>query len=217
MRHKIATTMSLAAAATLSTVLLFPPAMTAQNVSEATSQSSASAQAGQAESMEMVSARVALTANVDAAKLKPGDQIRGRLANKVSLKDGTVLPAGSTIVGVVAADDMQMNGAAKLALNFNKAELKDGKVVPIKSTIVGVYEAESQDISGRPIAPGDEMTHTWAGRPDAVDQIGALPGVDLHSKVTSNNSGVLVATSKHDVKLKYGTEIALAVAPQSGD
>jgi hypothetical protein len=172
--------------------------------------------AGQAETMEMVSARVAVTSGVDGGKAKAGDRISTRLAKTVTLKDGKELPAGTKIVGVVAMDDMQMNGKSKLALNFNQAELKDGTMIPIKATIVGVYGAESQDMQGRPLAPGDEMTHTWTGHPDAVDEIGAMPGVDLHSKVTSQNSGVLISTTGRDVKLKSGTEIALAVAPARG-
>jgi len=164
--------------------------------------------------MDMVSARVAMKETIDASKAKPGDPIKTALAKKVVLKNGSELPAGTIILGVVGTDDMQMEGTSKLVLNFNKAELKNGTVIPIKATIVGIYPPESQDISGRPIAPGDQVTQAWSGHPDEVEEIGALPGVDLHSKVTSNNSGVLVSKSKHDMKLKYGSEIALAVAPE---
>jgi hypothetical protein len=47
-----------------------------------------------------------------------------------------------------------------------------------------------------------------------VDQLNALSGVDLHSKIASNNSGVLVSTKNDDVKLRAGTEFALAIAEQ---
>jgi hypothetical protein len=213
MKREVALTFSLAA---LSLAMLSPNVVKAQNTDDSRpSQTTAGNQSGQSEAMDMVSARVALNNTIDANKSKPGDPIRTTLSDKVSLKNGTVLPAGTEIVGVVAADEMQTNGASKLAMNFNKAQLKNGTVVPIKATIVGIYPPEFQDISGRPIKPGDEMTHTWTGHPDAVDEIGALPGVDLHSRIESNNSGVLVSKTKHDVKLKYGSEIALAVAPQA--
>ena len=39
-----------------------------------------------------------------------------------------------------------------------------------------------------------------------------MSGVDLHSKIASMNSGVLVSTKKDDVKLKEGTEFGLAIA-----
>jgi len=164
---------------------------------------------------DMVSAQGALTDNLDAGKAKPGDPVRVKLSNKVKLKDGTELPAGTAIVGEIATDDMQVSGVSKLALRFTKAETKDGKVVPIKATIVGIYPPESQDAEGNPIRPGDEITNGLPRHADSVDQIDALPGVDLHSKVTSSNSGVLVTTTKkHDVKLKRGSEIALTVAVQ---
>jgi hypothetical protein len=205
MRREAVTTVTFAAVAALSAAMLMPaPALAQSSMQDQTT--------GQTETLEMVSARVAVVSGLDASKAKPGDQISTRLAKKITLKDGKQLPPGTRIIGVVALDDMQMNGKSKLALNFNQAELKDGTMVPIKATIVGVYGAESQDMEGRPEAPGDQVTGTWKGHPDAIDEIGALPGVDLHSRVTSQNSGVLVSSSGHDVKLKYGTEIALAVA-----
>jgi hypothetical protein len=206
MKRELATTLSLAA---LSMALLNPLAARAQ------SQNVGSAQMANDESLQMVSARVALTENLDAGKAKAGDQVRTTLAKKVTLKNGTVLPAGTVILGVVSTDDMERQGTSKLALTFTKAELKDGTVVPIKATMVGVYPPQSEDSDGRPIAPGDQVTNAWAQHADAVDEIGALPGVDLHSSISSSNSGVLVSSSKHDVKLHWGSEIALAVAPQT--
>jgi hypothetical protein len=170
--------------------------------------------AGQAEAQQMVSARVALKEDINAIKAKQGDEIRTTLAHKVALKDGTELPAGTVILGVIAEDDMQQSGTSKLALNFDKAELKDGKVIPIKATILGIYPPESEDMEGRPVEPGDQETGNWAGHPLAVDQVGALQGFDMHSQIASDNSGVLVSAKKHDVKLRWGSEIALAIAAQ---
>jgi len=161
---------------------------------------------------QMVSAEVALTQSIDVSKVKTGDQIHTTLSGKVTLGNGTVLPAGTAIVGQVSSDQMQLTGTAKLALTFDKAVLKNGSTVPIKAMIVGVFEPESQDISGRPIKAGEERSSLWSQRPDAVDEISALPGVDLHSEVSSANSGVLVATAKHDFKLKWGSGFSLAIA-----
>lgn len=168
-----------------------------------------------ADAANMVSARTALIQNIDSSKAKPGDAIQTTLADKVALKDGTVLPAGTKILGVVAADELNLAGTSKLAINFNKAVLKNGTVIPIKATIVGVYAPESQDINGNAVKPGDQFTGDWSAKSTVIDETGALPGVDLHSRVDSTNSGVLVSTNKHDVKLKWGSEISLAVAAQS--
>jgi hypothetical protein len=166
----------------------------------------------QSNAADVVSAQGALTDTVDSNKTKPGDPVRVTLSNKVRLTNGTELPAGTAIIGEVSTDDMQLNGTTKLALRFTKAETKGGEVVPIKATIVGVFPPESEDISGRPITPGDEVTGSLPQHPDSVDELGALPGVDLHSNVSSSNSGVLVTATKHDVKLKRGSEIALTIA-----
>ena len=188
--------------AVLSMALLFSSAVLAPNLSQAQTAPDAGAQ--------MVPAYAALADNLDSGKLKTGDPVRVILSNKVTLKNGTLLPAGTAIVGVVSTDDQQLTGTTKLALRFTKAEIKGGKVVPIKATIVGIFPAESADISGRPIKPGDEVTNGLVQHPSSVDEIGALPGVDLHSTVASSNSGVLVS-AKHDLKLKRGSEVALSV------
>ena len=183
--------------------LLVPAAILAQSTAATT------------EADTMVSAHVALVQNIDGSKAKPGDAIQTTLADKVALKNGTVLPAGTKILGVVTADELNVAGASKLAMNFNKAVLKNGTIIPIKATIVGVYAPETQDINGRPIKPGDQFTGDWAAKSTVIDEVGALPGVDLHSKIDSTISGVLVSTNKHDIKLKWGSEISLAVGSQS--
>jgi hypothetical protein len=184
-----------------SVILLAMPALPAVAQAPATDSTAA----------QMVSAQVALAQNLDAGKAKAGDQVRTTLSDKVTLRNGTVLPGGTTILGVVSTDEMQLTGTTKLALIFDKAVLKNGTTVPLKATIVGVFQPESEDSSGRPIKAGEEHTSAFSQRPDAVDEIGALPGVDLHSKITSGNSGVLVATGKRDFKLKWGSEISLAI------
>ena len=62
---------------------------------------------------------------------------------------------------------------------------------------------------------GDQEPNSWNRQFTQVDQIGALSGVDLHSKISSQNSGVLVSTKKDDIKIKDGTELALAIAGES--
>jgi hypothetical protein len=118
--------------AMLSMALLFSTAILAPNHSRAqTSRRSGCAQ--------MVPAYAALADNLDSSKLKAGDPVRVILSNKVTLKNGTLLPAGTAIVGVVSTDDQQLTGTTKLALRFTKAEIKGGKEVAIKATIVGIF------------------------------------------------------------------------------
>jgi hypothetical protein len=46
-----------------------------------------------------------------------------------------------------------------------------------------------------------------------LDQLDVAPGVDLHSNIASQNSGVFVSTRKDDVKLKQGSQIQFAIGP----
>jgi hypothetical protein len=168
------------------------------------------------EASDMVPAQAALDKTLDAKSVKAGDQFEAKLTSKVHLKNGTELPSGTQLVGTVGTDDMQQNGQSKLALCISEAKLKDGKTVPVKATIVGVYGPGSGGPSPYPVVPGDQVTNEWTSSIHQVDQLGALSNVDLHSKLTSKNSGVLVSTKKDDFKLKQGTELALAIAPQNG-
>jgi hypothetical protein len=51
----------------------------------------------------------------------------------------------------------------------------------------------------------------WNGNSLAIDEIGALGGIDLHSRIAGNNSAVFVAAHKNDLKLKQNTQFSLAI------
>jgi hypothetical protein len=177
-------------------------------------QSTSAALAGQQEAAEMVPAQAALVDNLDAKKVQPGGQFKAKLSGKVRLRNGLELPSGTMLIGSVATDDMQVAGTSKLALRFSQAQLKNGQVIPIKATIVGVLPSESSDpeYGVTPIDAGDRAQTGWNNGTLQVDQIDALSGVDLHSKIASENSGVFAATRKNDVRLLKGSEIELAIA-----
>jgi hypothetical protein len=159
-----------------------------------------------------VGAEAILINTLDANKVQPGADFQARLDGKVRLADGTELPSGTVLHGTVASDDMNVSGKSKLALRFNTAQLKDGKSVPIQAMIVG-FDAPSnpeQLVNGYKVRPTDD----WAPESAVVDQIGVIGGVDLHSKVDSQNSGVFVATHKDDVRLGSGSAINLAISAE---
>lgn len=201
----------LAAAASL--VLLVPEMALAQTTGD--SQSNQQTSKASVEASDMVRAQAALDHSIDAKKAKPGDQFQARLISKVRLKNGTELPAGTQLIGKVGNDDMQQSGQSKLALCIDQAKLKDGKTVAVKATIVGVYGPGMGPATPYPVEAGDQVANDWTRNIHRVDQVGALSGVDMHSSLTSTNSGVLVST-KNDIRLNTGTELALAIAPQQG-
>jgi hypothetical protein len=155
---------------------------------------------------------VMLTHPVDAKKLSSGATIPMKLTHPVTFSNGTKLPAGTMLDATVVQDDMQLDGKFKLALRFTDAKTKDGKTIPVKATILAVAaEAipgpNGPDMGETTLAVPDNLNN----QPDVVDSEGIAPGVDLHSKASDQNSGVLV-TKKDNIKLPYGTKMELALA-----
>ncbi len=172
-----------------------------------TSQDTDAAQAA----MRMVPAQGALVTAIDAKKDSPGKEFQVRLVKTVKLENGTELRSGTILVGQIAQDDMQVAGNSKLTLRITEARPKGGDVVPIKAMIVGLVGPETANFSGQTVMPGEQENNTWTNKTLKIDQIDAISGADLHSNITSMNSGVLVST-KDDVKLKKDSEIELAIA-----
>jgi hypothetical protein len=165
------------------------------------------------ETLRMVPARAALDGAVVASKVKPGDEFRATLADKVQLANGPQLPAGTVLIGQVSTDDTNQSGASKLALRFTSAKLKNGQTVPIKATIVGILPTGFSNEDSYRLNDKNDVPASWNDGTLTIDQIDAMNGVDLHSKIASRNSGVFVST-KDNIKLVNGGELELAIAQQ---
>jgi hypothetical protein len=199
----------LQAVAVATAVLALPLFLFSQNSTNANSM-----RAGHHEATLMEPASATLIKTIDAAHEQSGAIVDAKLQGKVRLTNGTELPRGTMLLGKVANDDMQQAGRSKLALRFDEARLKDGTTVPIRATIVGFYGPGGADSE---INPEDSSlrSNDWTARTVQMDQEDAAPGVDLHSKISSRNSGVFVTSKKDDIKLKEGSEIQFAIAPAS--
>jgi hypothetical protein len=104
---------------------------------------------------------------------------------------------------------MQAGGQSSLALRFTRAEIKGGgKAVPIEATIVGIAPPENS--YGVYQSASDSPPEPWDGSALQIDVVGALSGVDLHSRIAGENSGVFVST-KDDMKLAAQSRISLAI------
>ncbi|MHB8303311.1 MAG: hypothetical protein ACYDC6_10815 [Acidobacteriaceae bacterium] len=148
---------------------------------------------------------------LDANKLKSGYTFHAKLMKAVQLDNGPELPSGTMLVGTIEKDDMQVAGRSKLVLRFSRATLQSGKTVPIKATIVGLYHPENRYTGENMVAPED-IPPSWNDGTLQVDQENVLPGVDMHSKISSRNSGVFVSKDKDNMTLRYGSDIQLAIA-----
>jgi hypothetical protein len=207
MRCETVLSLSLAVAS----LALFSP-RPAQAQMTADSPSDSASQAAQQEADEMVPAQIELLRGLDARKIQPGQQFRAKLDGTVHLKNGPELPRGTVLEGVVANDDLNMKGNFKLALRFTQADLKNGKTLPVKATIVAIT-SNGDDLgpNGEPTSDGNDV---WDSHTLQIDQISALSGVDLHSRISSANSGVFVARTKDDVKLAPLSHMTVAIAAQ---
>ena len=210
-------------AAALSLALCTPAALSAQSSTSPADTNGSQTMSGQTMSAnpnsqntvpasQMVATRAALQHTLDAKGAHAGQQFQAKLPRKVTLKDGTTLPGGTMLIGKIGNDDMGVQGKSKLVLCINEAKLKDGKTIPVKATVVGVYPPGTQTseyyMAG---AAGDQVANPWHNGITKIDEIDALHNVDLHSNLNSQNSGVLVSKQDDNIKLKSGTELALAI------
>ncbi len=167
----------------------------------------------------MVAARGYLVNTLDAKKDQQGATFTVKLSKAVQLPNGPELPKNTLLLGKVATDDMKVEGKSKLSLLVNQAKLENGQIVPIKATIVGIFKPRSTNFEDNPVAPGDEVPNSWNDGTLRVDQIGVVSDTDLHSRISSANSGTFVS-SKSDVKIVGGSEFQFAVGtqrPSGGD
>ncbi len=163
------------------------------------------------EARRMVPAQVSLLSDINAQKIHTGHLFRARLSHTVHLKSGQELPGGTVLWGKVTTDTTQADGRPRIALQFIRAVLRNGKTIPIRAAIMGVSPPQYGDLGQlatlSPIA--------WNGKELQMDEIGAISGVDLHSRIAGASSGVFVATKKDNVKLRKGSQLALAIAQQN--
>jgi hypothetical protein len=167
---------------------------------------------GHHEALKMTRARAELIHTLDAKKDHSGSEVQAKLTHAIKLSDGTALPRGTILTGKVTVDDMQQGGRSRLALRFDQAQLKDKTNVPVKVTIVAVYGPTAGD-SEFADSDGSDVPNSWTDGTLQIDQIAVIGGVDLHSRISSDDSGVFVSTKKDEVKLEKGSEIQLAIGP----
>ena len=164
---------------------------------------------GLSEAQHMVRARASLTHALDSNSIHTGAQFRATLSDNVHLNSGVELRKGDALLGTVANDDMNATGKSHLAVRFTQAVLKNGQTIPIKATIVALYVPA--DLDSYSDGTEDQIPNSWNDGTLRVDQVGVVKGVDLHSQISSQNSGVFVS-QKNNVKLPAGSELALAIA-----
>lgn len=201
-----------ASVAFASCALLCPNLTLAQTSAQTpASDQSMSASANSGDASQMVPARAILAQAIDAKKMRSGQKFEAKLSDTVHLKNGTELPKGTTLVGTVASDKMGVDGKSTLALRFTKADMKGGKVIPIEATIIGV--APPAYGSAWDGTDGQAPPTAWNGKTLQIDEIGVMSGVDLHSRIAGQDSGVFVSSKKDNMKFSNQSQLSLAIGP----
>ena len=193
--------------ATLSLAMVIPA------FGQTSAQSAQDSSDGLQEAQQMVAARASLTSTLDARSIHSGDKFRATISENVHLNGGTELHKGDALLGEVVTDDMNTPGNSRIAVRFTQADLKNGQTIPVKATIVAIY-TPTQLLTNNEYGETDQFPNSWTDGTLSVDQLGVVSGVDLHSRISSQNSGVFVTTTKKNVKIPAGSEVALAIAAQ---
>lgn len=135
------------------------------------SQPSGPAQAGAAQSQaagnaatELKPVKAELVKSLDSKSAKPGDPVVAKTEESVTTADGTQIPKGSKLIGIVALvkpHNKQVQNS-ELAVKFNRVQLKSGQALPIHSVIQSLSPA-ADEMAGN---SGDAMAGTpMAGTP----------------------------------------------------
>jgi hypothetical protein len=184
-------------------------AVNSQSSSQSADNSSATGDEGAV--AQMVPAAAVLAQDLDTKKLQPGEQFKATLSDTVHLKNGVELPRGTELEGTVAKEGTPDGAKTALALRFTQANVKGGKAIPIEATIVGVAPPyDNLSVSSNEEAPPTP----WNGQSRQIDVNGVLSGVDLHSRIGGEDSGVFVSPTKSSMKLTARTQMALAICAQ---
>jgi hypothetical protein len=159
---------------------------------------------------------VFLDKSIDSKKLKSGEEIDGKVATNVQLKDGTVISRGAKVVGHVTEAKARSNGDAESALGivFDKIDLPGGKDLAITSVVQAVGPNPNAQINtGGGIDYGgmNEMTEKSAAPqssftapvPRLNDQSVGVLGI---KNLQLGTDGVLTSNQK-TVKLDSGTQL----------
>ena len=172
-----------------------------------------------------------LTKALDSKKLKEGDPVTARVTAELHMRNGGVIPRGSTLLGHVTQAKARSKGdsQATLGIAFDKIEA-GGKEMAIKSVLQAVGPSLSSSAAAPPqsIGPGMMAGHEGQGAgttpppmpnasqtppPSAPVLTGQSKGVVGIKNLQLGENSVLSSSGK-EVKLDSGTQMIVDVEIQ---
>ena len=155
--------------------------------------------------------------SIDSKKLKAGEEVDGKTAAALQLKDGTVISRGAKVAGHVIQAKARSNGDAEssLGIMFDKIDLPGGKDLVMTAVIQAVApNPNPADTTGGGIGYGgmNEMiekppTPTFA--PKAVPLLNEQSAGVLGIKNLQLASNGVLTSDQKSVKLDSGTQIMI--------
>jgi hypothetical protein len=90
---------------------------------------------------------VKVTKTLDSSKLKEGDAVEVEIAGSFKLKDGTLVPKGSKLMGHVTESKSRAKGDSdsELTLAFETLNVQGGKQLSVKGVVQAVFPPADED------------------------------------------------------------------------
>ena len=153
-----------------------------------------------------------LVGNLDAKTARSGDSVAVMTEENVRAADGTIIPSGSHLIGLVT--DVEAHGwghaGSSLSIAFDRAQLKSGHSLAIHFVIQSVAPPVRK-VAAASIGV-DGGVHGSAGTVDSLSALAtATPGVLLAGTASGSTSGTFFSPKKN-VHLDSGTQMILAVS-----
>jgi hypothetical protein len=160
-----------------------------------------------------------LTSKIDTKSAKVGDTVTAETTEKTKLQDGTLIPRGAKLIGVVTdvAPMNSGNGTSMLGLKFQQIVVKHDPPIAIHGGLVAV--APPSDASGD-LPTGSASTRSQGlqtqGNYGVKDEEGGIPpgstvdGVAISTTIGSDGTTELQGNHT-EVKLPHGARLRVAL------
>ena len=130
---------------------------------------------------------VKVVKTLDSSKLKEDDTVEVETAGAFKLPDGTLVPMGSKLTGLVTSAKARSKGDAEsqLTVTFNKLSIANGKQLSIKGVVQAVFPAPDEEMD--PSMTGAATTAAGGSAGGATAGAGgASVGIVTNAKSGSN-------------------------------
>ena len=127
---------------------------------------------------------VKVTKTLDSSKLKEGDAVELETSGSFKLPDGTLVPKGSKIFGLVTAAKARSKGdsQSQLIVSFDQLNVANGKQLAIKGTVQAVFPpADEPD-------PGVPGSSSHQGGPGTVPAPDYKPTTDIKTGIATETT-----------------------------